>query len=245
MRLRAIVVTVALALSTAAPAVAAPARLTNLAHLDFLGDTVTPPAQPGHTTYRLDAEPSIGVLWTYADRREDGHYDRIGGGEYDAATNTYSQGAFNADDISRAAVVYLRHWRQTGSQDSRSRAYQLLRGLTYLQTASGEDAGNVVLWMQPDGTLNRSARPVELPDPSDSGPSYWLARTVWALGEGYAAFRGTPFGDFLRDRMDLAVAALDRQVLSRYGEWQVVDGVRVPAWLIVDGADATAEAVLG
>ncbi|GAB1510431.1 hypothetical protein [Actinophytocola sp. KF-1] len=248
MRLRAsvvTVVTVALALSTAAPAAAAPARLTNLAHLDFLGDTVTPPAQPGHTTYRLDAEPSVGVLWTYADRRDDGHYDRIGGGAYDPATNTYSQGAFNADDVSRAAVVYLRHWRQTGSPDSRARAYQLLRGLTYLQTATGPDAGNVVLWMQPDGTLNRSARPVELPDPSDSGPSYWLARTVWALGEGYAAFRGTPFGEFLRARMDLAVAALDRQVLSRYGEWQVVDGVRVPAWLIVDGADATAEAVLG
>lgn len=248
MRLRApavTVVTVALALSTVVPAVAAPARLTNLAHLNFLGDTVTPPARPGHTTYRLDAEPSVGVLWTYADRRDDGHYDRIGGGDYDPATNTYSQGAFNADDISRAAVVYLRHWRQTGDGDSRSRAYQLLRGLTYLQTASGEDAGNVVLWMQPDGTLNRSARPVELPDPSDSGPSYWLARTVWALGEGYAAFRGTPFGSFLRARMDLAVAALDRQVLSRYGEWQVVDGVRVPAWLVVDGADASAEAVLG
>ena len=247
MRLRATVVTVALALSTvvAAPAAATSEPLTNLAHLDFLGDTVTPPAQPGHTTYRLDAEPSVGVLWTYADRRDDGHYDRIGGGDYDPATNTYSQGAFNADDVSRAAVVYLRHWRQTGSQDSRAHAYQLLRGLTYLQTASGEDAGNVVLWMQPDGALNRSARPVELPAPSDSGPSYWLARTVWALGEGYAAFRGTAFGNFLRARMDLAVTALDRQVLSRYGEWQVVDGVRVPAWLIVDGADATAEAVLG
>lgn len=247
MRLRATVVTVALALSTvvAAPVSAAPAPLTNLAHLDFLGDTVTPPAQPGHTTYRLDAEPAVGVLWTYADRRDDGHYDRIGGGDYDAATDTYSQGAFNADDVARAAVVYLRHWRQTGAASSRTRAYQMLRGLTYLQTAGGPDAGNVVLWMQPDGTLNRSARPVELPDPSDSGPSYWLARTVWALGEGYAAFRGTPFGDFLRARTDLAVAALDRQVLSRYGEWQVVDGVRVPAWLIVDGADASAEAVLG
>ena len=50
--------------------------------------------------------------------------------------------------------------------------------------------GNVVLWMQPDGTLNPSPTPTEEPDPSDSGPSYWLARTIWALGEGYAAFRG-------------------------------------------------------
>ncbi|HEV7650929.1 MAG TPA: hypothetical protein VGP26_22515 [Actinophytocola sp.] len=248
MRLPAIAVTVLIGLFVVVPGSAAadaPVPLTNLAHLNFLGDAVTPPAQAGHTTYRLGAEPSVGVLWTYADRREDGHYDRIGGGAYDPATNTYSQGAFNADDVARASVVYLRHWRQTHDPASREHAYQLLRGLTYLQTTGGANAGNVVLWMQPDGTLHPSAEPVELPDPSDSGPSYWLARTVWALGEGYATFRGTDFGSFLRTRLDLAVAALDRQVLSRYGHWQTVDGVRVPAWLIVDGADASAEAVLG
>jgi len=248
MRLSALAVSVLIGLSVVSPATASPAQpLTNLAHLDFLGDTATPSAQPGHTTYRLDREPAVGTLWTYADRRDDGHYDRIGGGDYDPATDTYSQGAFNADDLARAAVVYLRHWRQTRDRDSRDHAYELLRGLTYLQTATGPNAGNVVLWMQPDGTLNPSARPVELPDPSDSGPSYWLARTVWALGEGYAAFHDADrgFAAFLKARMELAVAALDRQVLTRYGEWQVVDGVRVPAWLVVDGADASAEAVLG
>jgi hypothetical protein len=222
-------------------------RLTNLAHLDFLRDRVTPPAQAGHTTYRLASSPQIGVLWTYAEPNPDGTYRRIGGGAYDPATDTYGQGAYNADDIARAAVVYLRHWRQTGAASSRAASYELLRGLTYLQTVTGPNAGNVVLWMQPDGTLNPSADPPELPDPSDSGPSYWLARTVWALGEGYAAWRTADreFAAFLRQRLDLAIAALDRQVLTRYGTWQVIDGDRAPAWLIVDGADATAEAVLG
>ena len=59
--------------------------------------------------------------------------------------------------------------RQPERTSSRQTAYQLLRALTYLQTADGPNAGNVVLWMQPDGTLNPSAEPVELPDPSDSG----------------------------------------------------------------------------
>lgn len=187
------------------------------------------------------------MLWTYAEPNPDGTYRRIGGGAYDPATDTYGQGAFNSDDIARAAVVYLRHWRQTGAASSRAASYELLRGLTYLQTATGPNAGNVILWMQPDGTLNPSADPPELPDPSDSGPSYWLARTVWALGEGYAAWRtaDASFAAFLKQRLDLAVAALDRQVLTRYGTWQTVDGDRAPAWLIVDGADATAEAVLG
>lgn len=221
--------------------------LTNLDHLDFLYDTVSPPQQEGHTTYELASEPQLGTVWTYADRREGGVYDRVGGGPYDAATDTWGQGAFNADDLSRAAVVYLRHWQQFGDAHSREHAYQLLRTLTYLQTVSGENAGNVVLWMQPDGSLNRSPEPVELPDPSDSGESYWLARTIWALGEGYAAFaeKDPLFADFLADRLDLALGAVERQVLTDYGTWEVADGKRVPAWLIVDGADATAEAVLG
>lgn len=228
-------------------AAAQPTPLTNLAHLNFLLDQTTPPDQPGHTTYRLDEEPVLTLPWTYADRREGGVYERIGGGAFDPATGHWSQGAFNADDVSRAAVVYLRHWQQTGADASRDAAYELLRSLSYLQTASGPNAGNVVLWMQPDGQLNPSAEPVELPDPSDSGPSYWLARTIWALGEGYAAFDDADpsFAAFLQARLQLAVEAVNRQVLDKYGSWAVADGDRVPAWLIVDGADATAEAVLG
>ena len=186
---------------------AGPAPLTNLAHLDFLGDRVAPPRQARHTTFRLAQEPEVGTLWTYAERQPDRSFKRVGGGTYDAAADTYAQGAFNSDDMARAAVVYLRHWKQTGAASSRRAAYEMLRGLTYLQTASGPNRGNVVLWMQPDGTLNRSAEPIEQPDPSDSDASYWLARTMWALGEGYAAFaRSDPaFARFLAQRMDLAV----------------------------------------
>ncbi len=222
-------------------------RLTNLDHLDYLGETVAPPRQAGHTTYRLAEQPRIGTLWTYADRQSDGSYDRIGGGPYDAANDTYGQGAFNADDMARAAVVYLRDWRQTGDTSSRRRAFGMLRGLTYLQTVTGRNAGNVVLWMQPDGTLNPSAEPVELPDPSDSDASYWLARTIWALGEGYAAFRHADpaFARFLEQRLALAVEAVERQALDAYGRYLDIDGRRTPAWLIADGADASAEAVLG
>lgn len=226
----------------------APGTLTNLDHLDWLSVTVSPPDQAGHTTYRLAQEPEIGTLWTYAEPNPDGTFRHVGGGSYDPATDTWSQGAFNADDVSRASVVYLRHWQATGSTASRDAAYQMLRGLTYLQTTTpGDDLGNVVLWMQPDGTLNPSAEPKELPDPSDSDASYWLARTIWALGEGYAAFKHADpaFAEFLADRLDLAVGAVDRQVLDRYGEHLDIDGEPAPAWLIANGADASAEAVLG
>src|ERR1019366_3487179 len=90
--------------------------------------------------------------------------------------------------------------------------------LTYLQTASGPDAGNVVLWMQPDGSLNPTPTPADSPNPSDSGASYWLARPI---------------------------GALDREVLTSYGQYQLSNGLRVPAWLITGDADASSEAVLG
>jgi YD repeat-containing protein len=224
------------------------APLTNLAHLDFLGDSISPPSQEGHTTYRMAEEPGLRVLWTYAEPRDDGSYRRLGGGTYHPDTDTYGQGAFNTDDLTRAAVVYIRHWRQFGDAHSRDAAYGLLRTVTYMQTlTAGPNRGNVVLWMQPDGTLNPSADPVESPDPSGSDASFWLARSIWALGEGYEAFRAADpaFAAFLRTRLDLALDALDREVLVRYGTHRVLDGADVPAWLIVDGADASSEAVYG
>ncbi|WP_426594935.1 hypothetical protein ACPPVS_05030 [Cellulomonas sp. McL0617] len=229
--------------ATASPS----ARLTNLAHLDYLTDTVNPPAQAGHSTYRLAQEPGIGALWVYADHQADGSYRRVGGGQYDATTNTYGQGAYDADDISRAAVAYTTAWQQLGDDHAREQARALLRGLTYLQDDSGPDVGNVVLWMQPDGTLHPSADPPDAPDPSDSSSSFWLGRTIWALGVGYAAFQTADpqFAAFLRDRLDLALDAVERQDLSTYGTWQVVDGLRWPSWLIGDGADISSEALYG
>ena len=224
-------------------------KLTNLAHLDFLLDDVPLlPGVAGHTTYRAAEEPVARAPWVYADQQSDGTFRRVGGGPItDPARGWYAQGAYDADDISRAAVVYLRDWKQNGTASSRTTAYQLLRSLTYLQTDDGPNAGNVVLWQQHDGTLNPSAIPKELPDPSDSAESFWLARTVWALGEGYAGFRSADpaFATFLRDRLHLALSALERQSLGQYPRTEVANGVTVPGWLIVGSAGATAEAVLG
>ena len=237
-------------LAQAAPAAAsAPAQppLTNLAHLDYLMDTITSPAASGHTTYDLAGEPTITMPWVYANANADGSFTRVGGGDLDAATGHYGQGSFDTDDIARAAVVYIRDWTQNHRASSEKRAYELLRSTAFFQVTSGPNAGNTVLWMQPDGTFNTTPTPPDSPNPSDSGASYWLARSLWAFGEGYAAFKHSDpkFAAFLKQRIDLGVAALDREVLSKYGTYEVADGARVPAWLIGDGADESAEAVLG
>lgn len=222
-------------------------RLTNLAHLRFLLAEVPVAASDTHTTEGIAERPLVRAPWTYADTDGAGGYRPVGGGTRDAATGYWSQGAFNADDVARAAVVFLRDWRATSDPQSRDDARDVLRSLAFLQTASGPNAGRVVLWQQEDGTLTPSAIPVELPDPSDSAESYWLARTVWAFGEGWAAFRrdDPAFAEFLRARLDLGLDALQRESLGRAGQWVRSDGRDLPAWLIAGGADATAEAMLG
>lgn len=227
--------------------VAAATPLTNLAHLDSLGATITPPVQAGHTTYRMAEEPSIQVLWVYAEPDGSGGFRHVGGGAYDPITNTWGQGSYDTDDLARAAVVYIRHWQQFGDAHSRDLAYGLLRTVTYMQTLSNDARnGNFVLWMQPDGMLHASV-PGDLPDPSDSGSSYWLARSLWALGEGYAAFRDADpaFAQFLQQRFTLARQAVERENLVHYGSYTLFDGAQMPAWLINDGADASSEAMYG
>ena len=226
---------------------AAPARLTNLAHLDFLSDRVTVADTAAHTTYRLNQEPKIGTVWVYANAGPGGAFARVGGGNLDPTTGHWAQGSYDTDDITRAAVVYLRQWQATGDRHAREQAYEMLRGAAYFQTLTGPKAGEVVLWMQPDGTLNPTPTPADSPNPADSDQSYWLARTLWAYGEGYSAFRHSDpaFAAFLAGRMQLTITALNRDTLARYGTFQVIHGVKVPAWLIVDGADASSEAMLG
>ena len=231
------------------PAGASAAKLTNLAHLDFLLGTV--PLLSGvanHTTYDESTEPTAQAPWVYANHESDGSFQRVGGGPItDASKGYYAQGSYDADDISRSAVVYLTDWKQNHTASSEQHAYELLRELTYLQDSSGPDAGNVVLWQQSDGTLNPSAIPVDIPNPSDSADSFWLARTVWALGVGYAEFKTVhpAFASFLQSRMDLSIAALDRESLAAYPKLVESNGTPVPSWLIGGSAGASAEAMLG
>jgi len=243
------------AVAAAAPAPAAAggrpasAPLTNLAHLNWLLGTVPLLPVAGHSTYQQASQPTAQAPWVYANYNSYDNYTHVGGGNPSAGpggVTYYGQGAYDADDIARTAVVYLRDWRQTGSAASRAHAFQTLRSLTYLQTTTGPHAGNVVLWQQSDGTLNPAVAG-DTPNPSDSAESYWLSRTVWALGEGYADFKNTDpaFASFLADRLHLAVASLNRQSLAKYGTYDVATGVKVPAWLINSGADASGEAVLG
>ena len=234
----------AVARPTSAGSTTASGRLTNLAHLDFLGDSVTPPAQAGHTTYRLAEHPAVGVLWTYADHRDGGTFARVGGGDVRPGDRHLRPGRVQRR---RHGPGRRRLPARTGSRPAhassrRAAPTRLLRGLTYLQTATGPNAGNVVLWMQPDGTLNPSA------DPKDDPRPVRQRRVLLAGPHHLGARRG------LR-RVPSRRPALRRlpQAAHRPGRRRPRPGGarprtaatsdstarRYPAWLIADGADAS------
>ena len=122
----------------------------------------------------------------------------------------------------------------------------MLRGLTYLQTADGPNAGNVVLWMQPDGTLDPAPSRRSCPTrPTAARRTGWLGRSGrWARATRPSAARTRP-SRRSSGPARARVGAVNRECLVRYGQYLDIDGQRAPAWLISDGADASAEAVLG
>ncbi len=232
-----------------APAAAGP--LTNLAHLDWLSVPVDPPTQAGHTTYRLAQEPEIGVPWTYADARMvPAASSTSAAGVYDPDTSTWGQGAFNADDISRAAVVYLRHW-QADALD-RTSIVQGVRAAPRADLPADQDRAEprqrgaldaARRDSQPQRRSARASRPVG----QRPSPTGWRGRSGrWARDTPPSVTSDPAFASFLRNRLNLAVGAVNRQVLDRYGDHlNSRRRAHCPAWLIVDGADATAEAILG
>lgn len=221
-------------------------RLTNLDHIDFLAASVTPPAQVGHrrtSSSRTRRSASCGPIPSRATRATCGW----------AAERT----TLPPTRTGRA--------RTTPMTSHGPPSYTSVTGSSSV-TCTVATRPRAAPWtgVSPDGrgTTSRERRccgcsrtahstrvePVELPDPGDSDASYWLTRTIWALGEGYAAFadEDPDFAALVRRRLDLAIAAVGRQVLSPHdGQTQVVDGLAWPAWLIADRADASSEAVYG
>ena len=234
--------------STAAPA---PAKLTNLAHLNFLLDDVPLLAGvAGHTTYRAAEEPTARAPWVYADRQADGSFHRVGGGPItDAARGWYAQGAYDADDISRAAVVYLRDWKQNGTASSRTtrlRAAPLAHLPADRRRSERRQRGALA-------AARRDAEPLGHPEGAARTRPIRPSRSGWPAPSGRSA-RATPVSTppTRRSRRSSAAAhatsrcgALSANRSRSTRRRQVANGVTVPGWLIVGSAGATAEAVLG
>ncbi len=190
----------------------------NLAHLDVLGEDVV-----------LDGD-TLRFVHIYAEPDGDGGWAFVGDDD---------EGISCVDDVARAAVVYLRHYQETGDDASRRTAVKLLRFVRHQQAPSGLFYNFV--WdrdLTPNTTFVTSVA---------TDVSWWTARAVWALGTGARVLAESDSGEAAA-----ALAAVRRvephldRLLARFGETAPEDGRPFPQWLVAQtGADATSELLLG
>jgi hypothetical protein len=112
--------------------------LTNLAHLDWLGATVTPPAQADHTTYRMAEEPSLSVLWTYANLDPDGRFPSMFEPVHGSAPDIAGQGIANPIGAIWSAALMLDH---LGLADEAARVMRALESTTASGTLTPDLGG--------------------------------------------------------------------------------------------------------
>lgn len=150
-----------------------------------------------------------------------------------------AEGMSCVDDVSRAAVMYLRHYELTGEEASRRKAEQMLRFILYMQAPDGLFFNFVV---DRDLRINRihvRSRAVK--------PEWWTARAVWALATAARAL--APLDPTFSHRcFESVVRVLPHiaRVLENYPRTIEYRGRTVPTWLLYgDGADATSELMLG
>jgi hypothetical protein len=147
------------------------------------------------------------------------------------------EGIACVDDAARAALVYLEDYDRSRDPASLSKARRLLNFVLYMQAEDGQFYNFI---LDRDGTINKTG------NTSFKTSGWWAARGARALSAGYRVLR-TVDPDYAL-RLDQAFQRIrdewSREVAGRYGTYNPVHGVNVPAWLIGDGSDVTSIAVL-
>lgn len=200
-------------------------RSVNLTHLDWLKGEL-----------RLPDGGTLPIWWVYAEPDRPG--DRDGPYHYVEAV---TEGVSCVDDVARAIVAYLTHYEMFGDAHSLDQARDGFRFLEYMRTPEGLFYN----FIMSNGQVNQKGAT------SVQGINWWTARAMWALGMGYRVFSriDPPYAAHLQQLLRPAIDAVYRYVtenpLSRYGTFKTLHGRSIPAWLVGDGTDASAVALLG
>ncbi len=197
----------------------------NLSHLDFLKDSVTTPEGKKLFIWAIYAEPEKPGDIT-------GPYRRVGDDD---------EGFSCVDDVARASLVYLKEFRQSGNPASLAKAREALDFVTYMQ----HDSGYFYNFIFPDGRINKEG------PTSRASLNFWTVRALWAMVEGYRAFRTIDpvYGAMLKSHISLTVSALkedhDRSInVSKGSTAEQEQKLSRQQWLIVKGTDQTSVALL-
>jgi len=188
-------------------------RLVNLKHLNHLYERITVQGQ------------AMAIVHIYSEYPDYAWVDANG------------EGIACVDDAARAAVVYLRHFGETGEKSSLAHARKLIDFCRFMQTSDGQFYN----FIYKDHTINRTGKT------SFKSFGWWAARGVWAIGEGFSVFQkiDPAYAEKLKEHLKKSFGQIEN-LLKDYPQTDDADGFKVPKWLMYhSAADATSELMLG
>jgi hypothetical protein len=149
-------------------------------------------------------------------------------------TQAKGEGISCVDDVSRAALVYLQHYKLTNDSASLKKAELALNFVLYM----GQEDGQFYNFIKKDYSINKEGRT------SRKSFDFWAVRGLRSLCYGYRIFIDidTIIAIKLKKQIEPALKQIN-SYLEHYGEYEVEEGVKIPRWLIL-GGDATAEVIL-
>jgi len=149
-------------------------------------------------------------------------------------TEAGGEGISCVDDVSRAALVYLLHYELTHDSASLKKAELAQNFVLYM----GQDDGQFYNFIKKDYSINKEGRT------SKKSFDFWAVRGLRALCYGYRVF--VDIDSTIALKLKKQIEPTLKQIesyLKYYGEYEVIEGVKIPGWLIL-GGDATAEVIL-
>ncbi len=190
----------------------------NLAHIDYLVEKVV---MEGDT---------VGIIHIYSEY-PDYHYVSAPG-----------EGISCVDDVARASIAYLMHYEKNRDEHSLNQAKLLLKFILKMQA----DDGGFYNFIYDDFSINKFGR-----TSNNDTFKWWACRALWAMGFAHNLFSKLniefEFRDTLASRIEKALAKAVRTI-NKSDIYENFIAWKVPArgyWLLEDGSDASAEAVIG
>ncbi len=153
------------------------------------------------------------------------------------AAESGPEGIACVDDAARAAVLYLREYELTGTNDHVQRAKRLLQFVMKMQAQDGQWY-NFIFGDHSINTEGPTSRKMF---------GWWAARAIWALGIGYRALaeEDPSLAERIMTSIERSLPQIDT-LLSRFGQYDTIAGYATPRWLVNEsGADATSELLMG
>lgn len=145
------------------------------------------------------------------------------------------EGLACVDDVARAAILYLRHYKYTNDPISLKRSKKLLTFLLQMQAENGLFYN----FIYSDHSINRERK--------NSQPlaDWWTWRACWALAEGQEILRKNypDLSDRLVFHLEKAFSAID-SLLQYYPQTLTFNGLELPRWLPYNYASDQAAIIL-